>query len=602
MRPSQEAPAVAARRARAGERALAPLLVVVLLSAWLTTTARAAAASPATHAARISHARAHTGARHVSAAYSYDLVTAVGGVYNFGGAGWYGEETSQHLSAPIVGMAVTPDGRGYWLVGANGAVFNLGDAGWYGSLASDVLGDWQQIIAIVATADGKGYWLIDESGSVTAFGDAGPINGGQPLPPADLATPIVSAAIAPGGIGAWFTDSAGHVYVTGEAPWLGAHVRNHVSPITSIAAAPSGLGYWLADAAGQVWGYGDVVAGAAAPEDLDGTVVGMIPAENRLGYWVATSAGAIISGGDAKSRSGPAGALAAVVGIAAAPQVDPAPLPPDAVGYDVNWPQCQSPGSSEAGTLPGPPTDASGSTAYSIAVIGVDGWAFDDDNSCLAAEVAWAQQAVYPAGSSDTGTPPYDLYLFLNSPASDATADQSGPAGTCSNLSGAARKTCLAYNYGYNSAVDAVSYAASQGAHSQLWWLDIENDTCARGEWNDEAHGEWWSCDSSLNAETIQGALDALRFLDITPGIYCTSVQWAGITGGYVPTGGAPLIWIAGAPWTSPPYPKKYGYPKLPATMAFCTESQYWFAGGSPVMLQETPGPSGYPFDPDVAC
>jgi hypothetical protein len=38
------------------------------------------------------------------------------------------------LDRPIVGMAATPDGRGYWLVAADGGIFTFGDAGFYGSL------------------------------------------------------------------------------------------------------------------------------------------------------------------------------------------------------------------------------------------------------------------------------------------------------------------------------------------------------------------------------------------------------------------------------------------------------------------------------------
>ena len=37
------------------------------------------------------------------------------------------------LNRPIVGMAATPDGRGYWLVAADGGVFTFGDATFYGS-------------------------------------------------------------------------------------------------------------------------------------------------------------------------------------------------------------------------------------------------------------------------------------------------------------------------------------------------------------------------------------------------------------------------------------------------------------------------------------
>lgn len=37
-------------------------------------------------------------------------------------------------NAPIVGMAATPTGKGYWLVAADGGVFSFGDAAFFGSL------------------------------------------------------------------------------------------------------------------------------------------------------------------------------------------------------------------------------------------------------------------------------------------------------------------------------------------------------------------------------------------------------------------------------------------------------------------------------------
>ena len=39
------------------------------------------------------------------------------------------------LNQPIVGMAATPDGKGYWLVASDGGIFNYGDAAFYGSTA-----------------------------------------------------------------------------------------------------------------------------------------------------------------------------------------------------------------------------------------------------------------------------------------------------------------------------------------------------------------------------------------------------------------------------------------------------------------------------------
>ena len=40
------------------------------------------------------------------------------------------------LNRPVVGMAATPDGRGYWLVASDGGIFSFGDAAFYGSTGS----------------------------------------------------------------------------------------------------------------------------------------------------------------------------------------------------------------------------------------------------------------------------------------------------------------------------------------------------------------------------------------------------------------------------------------------------------------------------------
>lgn len=602
---------IASRRLRTGRRlwtlAAGPALVGGLVTAVLPiapAAARPANAADASQAGLPQRAGTVTEPPAVlSPVYSYDMVTAEGGVLNFGGAGWYGNEKWRHLVAPIVGMAVTPDGGGYWLAGANGSVFNLGDAGWYGSLARAELEPGQDIVAMAATADGKGYWLVNQSGAITSFGDAARIAGGAPLPDPDLSTPIVAAAIDSAGNGAWLTDAGGHVYNVGAAAWFGSLAgRRLIHPITAIAAIPSGRGYWLSNAAGDVWHFGGAATGAPAPPDVSGAAVGIAPAANRFGYWVVTDTGQVIPGGDATSRgqSNATATQSGVVGITAAPAPLPS-LPADSVGYDINWPQCAYSGAKQAGTLPGPPGYADGSAAYSIAVVGVDGWATGDFNTCLSAEISWAKEASYPAGSRDQGVPPYDLYMFLNSPASGSTIDQTGPAGTCAHLAGNAWASCLAYNYGYNSALGAVAYATAHGAQAKIWWLDIENDICAPGIWNDAAAGEWWSCDLALNDVTIQGAIDALHKMGIVVGVYCTAIQWQGITDSYVPSGGAILTWVAGAPYTSPPYPASYGYGLPPADPNYCTDVLYHFAAETPVMLQETPG-NGYAFDPDLSC
>ena len=74
------------------------------------------------------------------------------------------------LNAPVVAMAATPDGGGYWLVAADGGVFSFGSAQFLGSMGGQPLN--QQIVDIAVTRDGDGYWLVASDGGVFAFGDA----------------------------------------------------------------------------------------------------------------------------------------------------------------------------------------------------------------------------------------------------------------------------------------------------------------------------------------------------------------------------------------------------------------------------------------------
>ena len=46
---------------------------------------------------------------------------------------FFGSAGAFHLNKPIVGMAATGDGGGYWLVASDGGIFTYGDAQFYGS-------------------------------------------------------------------------------------------------------------------------------------------------------------------------------------------------------------------------------------------------------------------------------------------------------------------------------------------------------------------------------------------------------------------------------------------------------------------------------------
>ncbi len=62
-----------------------------------------------------------------------------GGVFTFGDAKFYGSTGAMVLNKPIVGMKVTPSGKGYWLVASDGGVFSFGDAKFLGSTGNVVL-------------------------------------------------------------------------------------------------------------------------------------------------------------------------------------------------------------------------------------------------------------------------------------------------------------------------------------------------------------------------------------------------------------------------------------------------------------------------------
>jgi hypothetical protein len=95
----------------------------------------------------------------------YWLVASDGGVFSFGDAGFFGSTGGVRLVRPIVGMASTPDGAGYWLVASDGGVFSFGDAPFDGSLASSR----GSIAGISAVTGGTGYELLSSDGAVSQF-------------------------------------------------------------------------------------------------------------------------------------------------------------------------------------------------------------------------------------------------------------------------------------------------------------------------------------------------------------------------------------------------------------------------------------------------
>ena len=76
----------------------------------------------------------------------------------------------QPLNAPVVGMAATPSGQGYWLVAADGGIFDYGDAAFDGSTGAIHLN--MPVVGMAAYGQDAGYWMVARDGGIFAFGGA----------------------------------------------------------------------------------------------------------------------------------------------------------------------------------------------------------------------------------------------------------------------------------------------------------------------------------------------------------------------------------------------------------------------------------------------
>ena len=157
------------------------------------------------------------------------------------------------LNQPVVGMAATPSGKGYWQVAADGGVFASGDATFYGSMGGTPLN--QPVAGMAATPTGKGYWLVAADGGIFAFGDAifyGSM-GGTPLN-----RPVTGMATTPTGKGYWLVGSDGGIFAFGDATFYGSGATTPpLSPVVGITSVSDGSGYWMTASVGAVLPFGD---------------------------------------------------------------------------------------------------------------------------------------------------------------------------------------------------------------------------------------------------------------------------------------------------------------------------------------------------------
>jgi len=195
----------------------------------------------------------------------YWLVASDGGIFAFGDAGFFGSIPglgiapagtaggAPKLSAPIVGMVPSADGRGYFMVGADGGVFAFGDARFAGSCPA-IGGCGAAAVAVMPDATGNGYWVVTATGGVYTFGDT-PFYGA----PGPQGAPVTAAVRTPDGRGYWILFADGRVAAYGDAPALGGPVGSvgGLDPATAVFATAQGTGYWVTDALGAVYPFGD---------------------------------------------------------------------------------------------------------------------------------------------------------------------------------------------------------------------------------------------------------------------------------------------------------------------------------------------------------
>ncbi len=245
--------------------------------------------------------------------------TPSGSVSAFGDAAPHGSPSASSLDAPVVGMASTPDGEGYWLVGADGGVLTYGDARFYGSESG--LGVLTPFVGIAPTRDAGGYWIAGTFGNVYSFGDA-PTEGFLGVTPE---APVVGIAADPAGTGYWLVAADGGVFSVGGAAFYGSMGGTPLNaPVVGMAPTPDGHGYWLVSADGGVFSFGDAAYdGSMGGRPLNAPVVGIAVDPAGTGYWLVAADGGVFSfGGAAFYGSGggtPASGDSPVVALAPVP-------------------------------------------------------------------------------------------------------------------------------------------------------------------------------------------------------------------------------------------------------------------------------------------
>jgi hypothetical protein len=508
-------------------RLVLALLVTALPLLALVTVAATASAPPAAAVSQSTPA--------------YWLAASDGGIFSFGGATYYGSTGGTVLNKPVVGMAATADGGGYYEVASDGGVFSYGDAVFYGSTGSIRLN--QPIVGMAVTPSGHGYWLVASDGGIFSFGDATFYGSTGSI---RLNKPVVGMAATPSGHGYWLVASDGGIFSYGDATFFGSTgsiVLN--KPIIGMITGPSGGGYFLVASDGGIFSYGSApFYGSLGGQAIKHPIVAAAATPTDNGYWFTDTAGLVSNFGSANYYgSAPPNLFRPIVGMAEAPgngSFVGSTYPSGSLGYDISVFQC--------GALPPAP--------HQIGIVQVDGVSSGATNPCLAQEAQWAGGGL-------------NLYTFLTfGTSSTAEPGCTDPVGAC--------------NAGYQAGINAYHDAVAAGVNAGVpWWLDVENPPSNLPQ---------WSTNTVLNADFVQGALNALHETEgvADAGIYASPGVWNSILGTYSPS--VPF-WMA-------------DYLSSPSGPGSCADYANWVNNhgahlpGPPQLVQY----NSTQFDDDYAC
>ncbi len=234
----------------------------------------------------------------------YWIDGAAGEVLGFGDAAVPGSLGGLPLAEPVVGMAAFPAGQGYWEVASDGGVFSFGSASFEGSTGAIRLN--RPMVGMAPTPDGRGYWLVASDGGVFAFGDAHFYGSTGNLV---LNKPVVGMAATSDGRGYWLVASDGGVFAFGDAHFHGSMGGQHLNrPVVGMTGAPGGTGYRLVASDGGIFSFGTApFFGSTGNLVLARPIVGMADSTDGQGYWMVASDGGVFSYGDAHFYGSAAG-------------------------------------------------------------------------------------------------------------------------------------------------------------------------------------------------------------------------------------------------------------------------------------------------------